>query len=127
MNLLLKWLLASLALLITIHLRLPGLRPAGSAFMLLAATLALGLLNLAARPLLLALRVVTMPLSCVTLGLWSLGLAVFANTLLFYFVGTLGWGFKVTGFWGALLGALVMSALTTVLTAPFGTGRQRKA
>jgi putative membrane protein len=126
MFLLLRWLLVSLALLITIHV-VPGITPEKNVPYLLAATLALGLLNLLARPVLLLLKLITMPLSCLTFGLWSLVLSVFANTLVFYFVGTLGWGFHVTGFWPALIGAIVMSLLSTVLTGLFELGRRPEA
>jgi len=126
MFLLLRWLLVSLALLITIHI-VPGITPEKNVLYLLAATLALGLLNLFARPVLLLLKLITMPLSCLTFGLWSLALSVFVNTLVFYFVGTLGWGFHVTGFWPALIGAIVMSLLSTILTGLFELGRRPEA
>jgi len=124
MHLLLRWLLVSLALLITIHIPIPGLHPAGSVFMVLAATLALGFLNLLTRPVLFLLKIVTLPLSCLTFGLWAFFLSLFVNTLVFYFVGTLKWGFEVSGFWPAAIGAVVMSLLSTVLTGLFELGRR---
>jgi putative membrane protein len=124
MHLLLRWLLVSLALLVTIHL-VPGITPQPNVPYLLAATLALGLLNLLSRPIVLLLKLVTMPLSCLTLGLWSFGLSLFFNTLVFYFVGTLDWGFRVNGFLAAVMGAVVMSLLSTVLTGLFELGRKR--
>ena len=123
MRLLLRWLLASVALLITVHL-VPGIRRVESPWLILLAALALGLLNLFARPVLFLLKVVTTPLSCLTFGLWSLGLTLFVNILVFYFVGTLKWGFEVAGFWPAALGAVVMSVLTTVLAGLFEVGRR---
>jgi putative membrane protein len=124
--LLLRWLLVSLALLITIH-NVPGITPERNILYLLPATLALGLLNLLARPVILLLKLVTVPLSCLTFGLWSLALSVFVNTLVFYFVGTLDWGFHVNGFWAAAFGAIVMSLLTTILTGLFEMGRRRES
>ncbi len=126
MRLILRWLLISLALLITIHIGLPGLGPAGSVFKILAATLALGLLNMLARPFLFLLRIVTLPLSCLTFGLWAFALSLFVNVLVFYFVGTLKWGFEVSGFWSAALGAVVMSLLSTILTGLFELGRRSR-
>jgi len=123
MRLLLRWLLISLALLITIHL-VPGLELHGGVVRIFLAVLALGFLNLLARPLLLLAKVVTFPLSCLTCGLWSFALTLLVNTLVFYFVGTLGWGFLVHGFWSAAGGAVVMSLLTTVLTGLFELGRR---
>ncbi len=118
MNLILRWLLASLALLITVHL-VPGISFVGSPVWILAGALALGLLNLLARPALLLLKVLTLPLSCLTFGLWTFILSLFANILVFYFVGSLGWGFRVAGFGAAVLGAVVMSVLNTLLTGIF--------
>ena len=122
MNLLIRWGLASAALLITIYL-VPGLELSGGALWVLVATLALGLLNVLARPALFLLKIVTLPLSCITLGLWAVALTLFVNALLFYFVGSLGWGFTVDGIWSSVLGALVMSAITAVLTGLLGVGR----
>ena len=124
MHLLLRWLLVSLALLITISI-VPGITREPNVVYLLGATLALGLLNLLARPVVLLLKLVTMPLSCLTLGLWSFGLSLFFNTLVFYFVGTLDWGFRVNGFLAAVMGAVVMSLLSTILTGLFELGRKR--
>ena len=124
MNLLLRWLLLWVALLVTVHIGIPGLQPAGTIFQLLLATLALGLLNLLARPALFLLKLVTLPLSCLTFGLWAFALSLFVNTLLFYFVGSLEWGFHVAGFWSAAMGAVVTSLLSTVLTGLFEVGRR---
>jgi putative membrane protein len=124
MTLLLRWLLLWVALLVTVHIGIPGLQPAGSVFQLLLATLALGFINLLARPAVFLLKLVTLPLSCLTFGLWALVLSLFVNTLVFYFVGSLGWGFRVSGFWSAALGALVTSLLSTVLTGLFEVGRR---
>ena len=118
MNLILRWLLASLALLITVHL-VPGISFVGSPVWILAGALALGLLNLLARPALLLLKVLTFPLSCLTFGLWTFVLSLFVNILVFYFVGSLEWGFRVAGFGAAVLGAVVMSVLNTLLTGIF--------
>ena len=92
--------------------------------MVLAATLALGFLNVLTRPVLFLLKIVTLPLSCLTFGLWAFFLSFFVNTLVFYFVGTLKWGFEVSGFWPTAIGAVVMSLLSTVLTGLFELGRR---
>jgi putative membrane protein len=123
MRLLLRWALTSLALLITVHV-VPGIHRVESAFLILLAALALGFLNLLARPVLFLLKIITIPISCLTFGFWALLLSLFVNTLVFYFVGTLKWGFEVDGFWAAALGALVMSLLSTILTGLFELGRR---
>lgn len=119
MGLILRWLLTSVALLVTIHL-VPGVRFAGEPVWVLAAAAALGLLNMLARPALFLVHALTFPLACLTFGLWTFVLSLFVNILVFYFVGTLGWGFRVDGFLAAALGALVMSALNVVLSAVAG-------
>ncbi len=123
-RLLVRWVLASVALLITIHI-VPGIEPSGSALGVFAATAALGLLNVLALPLLIVLHIVTLPLSCLTLGLWTFLLSFLVNVLVFQFVGALGWGFQVHGFLPAAAGAIIMSVLTTVLTGLFRAGRER--
>ena len=123
MKLLLRWLLASIALLITVQV-VPGVSLVGSGLWVFAAALALGVLNVLARPAVLLVKALTLPLSCLTFGLWTFLLSLFGNILVFYFVGALGWGFRVTSFAAAALGALVMSVLNTALTGLFELGRR---
>lgn len=65
----------------------------------------LGVLNLVVRPI---LMVLTLPLTILTLGLFFFVL----NAALFWFVGSFVEGFSVTGFAAALLGSLVVSAVS---------------
>jgi putative membrane protein len=123
-SLLLRYALTCAALVVTIHI-VPGLSFSGGPLWVLAAALALGFLNLLARPVLFVLKLVTFPLSCLTLGLWTLGLTLFVNILVFYFVSSLGWGFRADSFWAAGLGALVMSAANAALTGLAGIARTR--
>jgi len=74
-----------------------------------AAGLLLGLVNAVVRPVLLVL---TLPITLVTLGLFLLVL----NGLCFWLVASLIRGFHVAGFWSAVLGALVVSVVSWVLT-----------
>ncbi|MFB3880016.1 MAG: phage holin family protein [Armatimonadota bacterium] len=124
MRLLLRWVLASVALLITVKI-VPGMELSGGWLGVFLATAALGLLNALAMPLVLLVKLVTLPLSCLTLGLWTLLVSAIVNILIFQFVGALGWGFKVDGFLSAAIGALVMSVLTTVLSGLFHLGRKK--
>jgi len=123
MKLLLRWILASIALLITIYV-VPGLEPTGGPLGVFGATLALAVLNILAMPFLLLVTLIPLPRSCLTLGLWTFVLAFLVNVMVFQFVGALGWGFRVDGFLSAALGALVMSVLTTVLAGLFHAGRR---
>ncbi|HET8578949.1 MAG TPA: phage holin family protein [Methylomirabilota bacterium] len=76
----------------------------------LAAGFLLGIVNALVRPVLLIL---TLPITFVTLGLFIL----VVNGACFWFVAWLIDGFRVKGFWAALGGALVVSAVSWVLTA----------
>ena len=125
-GLLARWLLLTLALLITIY-ALPALGVRGihaePSLKLLLAGLAIGLLNLLVHPVLWVAKLLTFPLSCLTLGLWTLFLSLFVNSLVFYFVGSLHWGFSVTGFLAAFLGAAVMSLVNAFLNGIFAAAR----
>ena len=121
-RLLARWLLLTLALLVTIKalplVGLTGVEP-GPIPRLFLASLAIAALNLLAHPLLWIARLMTAPLSCLTLGLWSLFLGLFVNALVFYFIGNLDWGFHVTGILPAFLGALALSLVSAFLNGVF--------
>lgn len=79
------------------------------------AALVLGLANAFVKPVLeFVLQTLTFPLSCLTLGLWSLALSVLLNGALFYAVAYFLKGFDVRSFPAALVGALVMSGVNAV-------------
>lgn len=109
MNLLLRWLLNAVALWITVELNVglfmqqPGLGP------LLLAALVLGLVNAVVRPVMILL---TLPLTILTLGLFLL----VVNALAIAIVAALT-PLGVTGFGGAILGALVLTIISAILSA----------
>ena len=107
MTLLLVWILNAVALLAVAYL-LPGITVAsfGSAMW---AALILGLVNMLVKPVLILL---TLPITIVTLGLFLF----VVNALLFWFVGSMLNGFKVNGFWWAVIGAIVYSLISGFLT-----------
>ncbi len=107
MELLLVWILNAVALLVVAYL-LPGITVASFGSALIAA-LVLGLLNTLVKPLLILL---TLPITIVTLGLFLLVL----NALVFWFAGSVLKGFQVSGFWWALLGALIYSVVSGLLS-----------
>jgi putative membrane protein len=76
----------------------------------LGAGLVLGLVNAVVRPVLVIL---TLPITLVTLGLFLLVL----NALCLWLTSALVKGFEVTGFWSALLGALLVSIVSFILNA----------
>ena len=76
----------------------------------LIVALVLALINTLIRPLLVLL---TLPVTIVTLGLFIF----LINGLLFWAVGTFVPGFHVAGFWAGVLGAIVYSVISWVLSA----------
>lgn len=98
-----RWFIAALALIVVAYL-LPGIS-VSSFYIALIAALILGLVNTFIRPVLLLL---TLPLNILTLGLFTFVI----NALLFLFVASFVQGFEVSGFWVALVGALIVSVLS---------------
>jgi putative membrane protein len=76
----------------------------------LIAALVLGLVNALVRPI---LFVLTLPVTLLTLGLFIFVL----NGLLFWAVGSLMDGFRVSGFWSGVFGAIVYSLISWALAA----------
>lgn len=108
MKLLLKWLLAACALLLVAYLY-PGVQIQSFTSALIAAAV-IGLFNVLLRPVLVVL---TLPVTVLTLGLFLFVI----NALMFWAAsGVLG-GFHVNGFWAAMLGSLIYSALMLVVDA----------
>jgi putative membrane protein len=107
-RLLVVWLVNTLALGAVAYL-MPsvGISSAGAA---LFAALLLGLVNTVIRPLLVLL---TLPVTVLTLGLFIFVI----NGLLFWAVASLVPGFDVAGFWSGVLGAIVYSLISWLLSA----------
>jgi putative membrane protein len=76
----------------------------------LVAALVLGVVNAILRPV---LFILTLPLQIVTLGLFTFVI----NGLLFWWVGHLGIGLAVSGFWTAFWGAIVLGIISFVLSS----------
>jgi putative membrane protein len=103
-NVLLRWLIGALALLAVAYF-LPGIAVANFFPAAVVAALVLGLVNAFVRPL---VKVLTLPLTCLTLGLFSL----VVNAVLFWAVAAVVDGFAVEGVLAALLGSLLYSLIT---------------
>ncbi len=88
---------------------LPGLEIRGL-LAALGAGLVLGLVNAVVRPVLVVL---TLPVTLLTLGLFLFVL----NGLCLWLTALVVDGFEVAGFWSAVLGALIVSAVSWLLTA----------
>jgi putative membrane protein len=107
MRLLLVWILNAIALLAVAYLY-PGVQVQDWKAAAIAA-LVLGLVNTLVKPILVIL---TLPVTIVTLGLFLLVL----NALLFWIVASMVPGFHVNGFWAAMLGAVLYSVITWLLS-----------
>jgi len=83
----------------------------------LIAALVLGVINALVRPVLFLL---TLPVTVLTLGLFIFVL----NGLLFWAVGSFVPGFRVTGFWAGVFGAIVFSLISWALAALLMPKRQ---
>ena len=90
----------------------PGMHIQG-AFTLALAALLLGLVNAVVRPLLVIL---TLPITLLTLGLFLL----VVNAAMLGLVAALLDEFTISGFWSALLGAVVVSVVTWAASAWIG-------
>jgi putative membrane protein len=76
----------------------------------LVVALALGLINTLIRPLLVLL---TLPITILTLGLFIFVI----NGLLFWWLGSSIDGFRVSGFWSGVFGAIVYSLISWLLAS----------
>jgi putative membrane protein len=86
----------------------PGIEVSGG-LALLAAALVLGLINAVVRPILLFL---TLPFTLVTLGLFIFLL----NAFCLWLTSLLVKGFDVHGFWASVLGAVIVSVVSWLVT-----------
>jgi len=109
-GLFIRWIISAIALYITallakalsIGITVTGAGPA------LFAVVILAIVNALIRPLVIVL---TLPLNCLTLGLFT----IVINALMFWLVGS-GWlrGFEVHGFLAALFGSIVMGVIVGI-------------
>lgn len=107
-RLIVVWLVNTLALVAVAYL-MPSVTVSSLQSALLAA-LVLGLVNAVVRPVLVLL---TLPVTILTLGLFIFVL----NGLLFWMVASWLEGFDVGGFWSGVLGALLFSIVSWLLSA----------
>jgi putative membrane protein len=108
---LLRWIINSLAVFVAVSF-VPGINWTNDWVSVIGLGLILTLVNMIVRPL--AKFVGCLPI-ILTLGLFMLVI----NAFLFWLTGQIGlafgWGFTVDGFWPALLGSLVVSAVSIVM------------
>lgn len=108
MSLIMVWVLNALALLLVPYL-ISGVHT-DNFYAALVAVLILGLVNTLVRPIFVLL---TLPVTLLTLGLFLLVI----NALMFWFVGDILSGFRVDSFLSALLGSIVYSIASWLLSS----------
>ena len=107
-KLLTRWVVNALALLITAHLLPGGIVLEGIAPALVAAAW-LGLVNAVIRPVLMLL---TLPINVLTLGVFTLVI----NGLMLWTVSAVVDGFALGGFLWAILAAVVLSVISSLIS-----------
>jgi putative membrane protein len=113
LKLLIRWAGTAFALFVAAWL-VPGIVVDGSGWVVYAVMAAiLGVVNAVIRPM---LKFLTCPLIIVTLGLFTLVINALTLMLSAWIARMLNVGFIVDGFWAALLGSLIVSVVSVVLS-----------
>ncbi len=115
MRLLINWVLSAIALWIVSHV-IPGFHVSGPMAALIAA-LAIGLINATIG---LFLKIITIPLTVITLGLFWLVI----NGAMIELASAFVHGFRVDSYWAAFWGAIVLSLVNMVLRWIVGTASE---
>jgi len=105
-------LLIHMAAILIIAYLFPRLIRVDSVWIALLAAFILGVANTILRPILVFL---TLPITIVTLGLFLFVI----NGLMLWLVSIVVRGFHVSGFWGAVLGAILISIVSWILSRLF--------
>ena len=118
-----RWAINAVALYVAV-LVVPGIDLRGSWTDVLWLALIIGLLNALVRPL---LKFLTCPLIILTLGLFT----IVINTIMLLLTSSIAQGFgiglSVDGFWTAVLGSLVISIVSIVMSVIFRDELKRKS
>lgn len=112
MKILIRLLINAAALWAAVRL-VPGVSFTGDGRLLLVVALIFGVLNASLKPL---LMILTLPFLVLSLGLFTFVLNAFLLWTTSALSGAMGLGFHVNGFWSAFLGALVVSAVSILLS-----------
>jgi putative membrane protein len=116
-NWLLRWVASGIALAAVAHL---GIGIHYDTIQALAfATVVLGLVNAVIRPILVLL---TLPLNCLTFGLFGFAL----NAALFYVFGNSVYGFHVDSILGAILGPILVGFITGLMSFLLPDNEEKK-
>ena len=119
-----RWITNAIAIATAVYF-VPGIDLGGSLTSLIWLALIFGLVNALLRPI---IKLFTFPLIFLTLGLFSLVI----NSFLFWLTSVIGKGFGVglhiydPVFWNSLLGGLVVSIVSVILSMILKDGRKKK-
>jgi putative membrane protein len=117
MGWILRWIISGIALAIVAHLNI-GVSYKDTTSLAIA-TVVIGLLNSLVRPI---LALLTLPLNCMTFGLFGFVL----NAILFKAADMLVDGFQVEGWIGLLVGPILMGLISGVLGMLVPDGKKDK-
>jgi putative membrane protein len=120
MRLLLRWAINTVAILATAYLLKPAFEPRVSLWAAVGAGLLLGLLNTFVRPL---FRWLSLPINILTLGLFTLVINGAIVQILSWLMGD---AFHVNSFGWAVLVALVISIITSIINIVVGGDSRRE-
>jgi putative membrane protein len=109
-NLIMHWLISAVSLVIVAYL-IPGIQLQGVGPALIA-PIVIGLVNATVGFI---LKIVTFPITILSLGLFLLVI----NALMLMFAAYIVPGFAVAGFWSAFFGAIVLSIVSMILRSVF--------
>ena len=112
MPFLIRWLVNAASLWVATRL-VPGVSYTGGWVPFLGVALVFGIVNAFIRPV---AKLLTLPLIILTLGLFSFVVNALMLWLTSSLSDALGLGFRVSGFWAAFFGALVVSLVSTLLS-----------
>ncbi|KAM9862138.1 phage holin family protein [Leucobacter sp. BZR 635] len=71
-------------------------------------------------------RIVSIPLYILTLGLFGLIVNGILISVIAWLSGVAGFGLYVDGFWWGVLGAIVLSVLSSIMNGLLGTNKKRR-
>ncbi|HLG57047.1 MAG TPA: phage holin family protein [Vicinamibacterales bacterium] len=122
MHILLRLVINAAALWVATRL-VPGISFTGDPVLLLGVALVFGVLNVSVKPVLMLL---TFPFLIITLGLFTLVLNAIMLWLTSVLSDALGLGFHVSGAIPALVGAIVVTVVSFVLSMFVSSGEKKK-
>jgi len=112
MSIIVRWIVGAVAVWLTVQIgQAIGLGLGWRGFLpALIFILGLAIVNALIRPI---VRLLTLPLNCLTFGLFAL----VVNALLFWLTAQVTHGIVVSGFWAALFGSVVLSLLSGIINS----------